>query len=148
MSITKLFIEAINFDVNEEQVGLWTVKIKEDGALRGEAELESFHEYNWDIKDIMSREEFNKHFPYGEYLSIRNMNVNTLDRGKGFGKKLMKKVISFAKKEGFKTIHLNAYAKTGRRALSQSDLIGFYKTFGFEIIKQGRKNAVMIKQLD
>lgn len=147
MSLKRILIESITFDITEDDAGLWNIKIKENGSVKGDAEIEQFYDYNWDLEDIMTRDEFNKYFPSGRYLSIRDINVETLERGKGYGKKLMEKIIQFAKKEGVDTLHLNAYAKTGRRALSQDDLVEFYKKFGFEVIKQGRRNSVMIKKL-
>ena len=64
----------------------------------------------------------------GKWIKLKRMYVKKGFREKDIGKKLLKKVIKFAKKRGFKKMILTSYSE-------MKDAIIFYKKSGFKVVK-------------
>ena len=134
--------------VYDDGEGIWEIHIKNDiNQTVGKAYLEEFFEYNWDVEDVMSEDEFYKWIPTGNYVSLRDISVEVEERGKGYAKQLMEKVIEFCKDGGWEYIHLNASSKDNYRGMNHSQLVNFYKKFGFKVVKNQGNNSIMIAKL-
>lgn len=149
MSLMKYILtEQRETEVHEDEEGLWEIYIKNEHNQKvGEAYLEEFYEYNWDVEDVMSEDEFYKWIPTGVYISLRDISVEVEERGKGYATELMNKVIEFSKESGWEFIHLNASSKDNFKGMSHSQLVNFYKKFGFEVVKNQGNNSIMIAEL-
>jgi ribosomal protein S18 acetylase RimI-like enzyme len=80
-----------------------------EGKIEFEKDDESFHVYSLEIE-----EEF---------------------RDKGFGSRLLRKLISFAKKSKIKEIKLDAVPFPDNNETTIQRLLSFYKKFGFKKVK-------------
>ncbi len=89
----------------------------------------------WMFEDIMSEDDYYEIFPDDEFVQIEVIKVFDDYQDVGYGKELMKKAIELSKSMGYNRIYLNA-SPMGNRGLKISELVSFYKKFGFNIIPQ------------
>jgi len=104
----------------------------------------------WGFEDEFSEEEYDVMFPDDSFFKIEYVSVDDGYKGDGLGKLMMSKAIALIKNNGIDTVYLNA-SPMGFTGLDISDLVGFYKKFGFKVIqKTGDKyheNKEMILKL-
>lgn len=100
------------------------------------------------FKDEFSEEKYSHLFPDDKFANIVWLQVSKNNyRGEGIAKELMKRAIAKAKQQGYSSIYLNA-SPIGMDGLNLSDLVDFYRSFGFkEILHQGH-NTQMLLSLD
>lgn len=102
----------------------------------------------WYFENELSEEQYDEMFPDDRFVLIGWLEVpQKIYRGEGIAKQLMKRAIAKAKQQGYTRVYLNA-SPIGTNGFQLNDLVGFYKSFGFEeIIHQGG-NVQMILKLD
>lgn len=111
----------------------------------GSADVADEYVYGYYFNNFTESEK-EKIFKDDVVLNLQDMEINPQYRRQGYAKKLMKKVISYAKKNGYKQIYLNA-SPMGFGGLSVRGLVSFYKKFGFKSIKDQGHNVQMIKTI-
>lgn len=142
--IEKILYEANNPEiiVSQEDEDRFCFEIP-DIAL---AIVERFFDGLWMFEDEITDEEYEEIFPNDNFLKIEHLEVNDKYKGMGYAKLLMKKILQFAKSNNYKQIYLNA-SPMGSKGLGISDLVGFYKKFGFKTFLDQGNNHLMILNL-
>lgn len=153
MKLIKLYEEVLgdvhfNYEVDDERVEIIALK---DRKVVGKIVLvfvmDAWHEFEDAIeKGDMSEEDYYKIFPNDSYANIEYLNVEDSERGQGFAKMLMNKAVSHAKREGEKVMYLNA-SPMGISGLNINDLVGFYKSFGFQTLIDSGHNVEMFMNI-
>lgn len=101
----------------------------------------------WMFDDVLSEDEYEEIFPDDEFIDFNYLNIPDANmRGEGIAKKLVSLGIEEAKKLGYTTIYLNA-SPMGGNGLPLNDLVGFYKSFGFNEFKHQGNNVLMVKYI-
>lgn len=96
-----------------------------------------------------TEEEYDELFPDDATTFISWVEVyNDIHKGNGIARQLMNMAIQKTKQLGFNRIYLNASPIKSDKSLNLNDLINFYESFGFKIIKHQGHNAQMILILD
>lgn len=131
----KLTVKAI---VNKKVVGMMELNLVSD----------AYHEFQDLINDDngFTDNTFKSIFPNNRYAEIETIRVNDGERGKGYAKMLMNKAISHAKKNGEKVMYLNA-SPIGNSSVNVNDLVGFYKSIGFQPIIDDGHNVEMFMSI-
>jgi GNAT superfamily N-acetyltransferase len=102
----------------------------------------------YEFQEDLTEKEFDKigleeEEPIGK---IEHIQVEDKEKGKGYAKLLMNKVIEVAKERGMFPLYLNA-SPMGSRGLNIEDLTEFYKSFGFKVFKkQGNNNLMLLEE--
>jgi len=91
--------------------------------------------YDYEFNNELSEDDYDRMFPDDKFAKIEQIKVDKKYRSSGYAKKLMERAIEIIKEEGFDRVYLNANPM-GFDGLDVNDLVGFYKTFGFEIIPE------------
>ncbi len=108
-----------------------------------------FDAYEYEFKDDMSYDEYEELIGNDNIDKIEHLEIYDKFKGKGYGKILTKEAIRYIKKNNGNIIYLNA-SPMGFSGLELSELVSFYKGFGFEIIPHLDKwdnNKEMIMKL-
>lgn len=96
-----------------------------------------FDSYSYEFEDIFDEDEFYELYPDDIIIKIEDVRVNDECKGMGIGSELMKRGMRLMQSQGYKQYFLNA-SPMGREGLDLSDLVDFYKKFGFkELLHQG-----------
>ena len=96
-----------------------------------------------------TEEEYDQYFPKDVTTFISWVEVyNDIHKGNGIARRLMNMAIAKSKQLGFDRVYLNASPIQSEKSLPLNDLIDFYKSFGFQIIKHQGGNAQMLLALD
>jgi GNAT superfamily N-acetyltransferase len=105
--------------------------------------VETYPKY--EFQEDLSEKEFNK-LGLDEYDmigKIEHIEVKDNEKGKGYAKLLMNKVIDVATKKRLLPLYLNA-SPMGTKGLGIDDLTNFYESFGFKVFKKQGNNNLMI----
>ena len=105
--------------------------------------VETYPKY--EFQEDLSEKEFNK-LGIDEYDmigKIEHIEVKDNEKGKGYAKLLMNKVIDVATKKRLLPLYLNA-SPMGSKGLGIDDLTKFYESFGFKVFKKQGNNNLMI----
>ena len=96
-----------------------------------------------------TEEEYDQYFPNNATTFISWVEVyNDIHKGNGIARRLMNMAIAKSKELGFDRIYLNASPIQSEKSLPLNELINFYKSFGFQIIKHQGHNAQMLLVMD
>jgi len=101
------------------------------------------------FEDYMTEDEYGEIFPDDTFLRIEHLFVPDDYKDKGYGKQLVNQAIQYAKEIGEGIIYLNA-SPMGSGGLNISNLVNFYKKFGFQVLPHSNKwsnNKEMILRL-
>jgi GNAT superfamily N-acetyltransferase len=101
------------------------------------------------FEDDMTEDEYDELFPDDTFLRIEHLFVPDDYKDNGYGKQLVNQAIQYAKEISEDVIYLNA-SPMGNSGLSISNLVNFYKKFGFQILPHSDKwsnNKEMILRL-
>ena len=99
--------------------------------------------------DELSEDEYDSIFPNDKFAKIDYLRVLNDNRGKGFARLLVNKAIEIIKGQGENMIYLNA-SPMGHDGLSTTQLVNFYKSFGFKTMEHSdkwTKNKEMLLKL-
>ena len=119
-----------------------------NGEIIGKLSMGFMMNAYWYFEDEFSEEQYDQMFPDDKFVLIGWLEVpQKIYRGEGIAKELMKRAIAKAKQQGYDTIYLNA-SPMGTSGLYLNDLVGFYKSFGFEEALHQGNNVQMILHLN
>lgn len=105
--------------------------------------------FDYYFEGDFTEEEYDELFPNDETTFISWVEVyNDIHKGNGIARKLMNMAIEKTKQLGFDRIYLNASPIKSDKSLNLDDLINFYQSFGFNVIKHQGHNAQMLLKLD
>lgn len=101
-----------------------------------------FDAYQYEFEDVFDEDTFNELYSDSEIVKIEHIEVDDNYKNSGIGSELMKRGMKLMKKNGYSQFYLNA-SPMGFKGLSTTDLVDFYKKFGFkELLNQGH-NVLM-----
>ena len=153
MKLSKLYEEAMSqvymdFDYDEDGVDIKAIR---DGNIVGKLSLvfviDAWHEFEDAIESgDMKEEDYIKIFPNDTFAKIEHLNVVDGEKGKGYAKMLVQNAINTSKKEGYTVMYLNA-SPMGFSGLNINDLVGFYKSFGFQTLIDSGHNVEMFMNI-
>ena len=153
MRLSDLFEDVMNglffdYTTDEERT---TIKALKDRKIVGEVIIvfiiDGYREFeNPDGTEALSPEDYNKIFPNDRYAKIEHLEVVDDERGQGYATELLDKARSLAKTEGEKVLYLNA-SPMGFKGLQLNDLVGFYKSYGFEKLIDSGNNVEMFMNI-
>lgn len=110
--------------INNNKVGLLSMEIL-------------FDSYQYEFEDV-----FDEIYPDIEIVKIERIEVDDNYKNSGIGSQLMKCGMELMKKNGYNQFYLNV-SPMGFKGLGTTDLVDFYKKFGFkELLNQGH-NVLM-----
>jgi GNAT superfamily N-acetyltransferase len=105
--------------------------------------------FDYYFQGDFTEEEYDQYFPNDATTFISWVEVyNDIHKGNGIARRLMNMAIEKSKQLGFDRIYLNASPIQSEKSLPLNDLVDFYKSFGFEIIKHQGGNAQMLLTMD
>ena len=154
MSVTETLnegdlLQSTKFKVKRESEDEIVIQAINDSLIIGNISIGFLSSAYWKFEDDFSEEQYDAMFPNDTLAEIAWLEIKTLQhRGEGIAKKLMTLAIANIKKLGYSEIYLNASPIARAQGLILSDLVDFYKSFGFkEILHQGN-NVQMLCQLN
>ncbi len=101
-----------------------------------------FDAYSYEFEDVFDEDMFNELYPNNEIVKISYIQIIDEYKNLGIGSELMKRGLELMKKNGYNQFYLNA-SPMGFEGLGTTDLVNFYKKFGFrELLNQGH-NVLM-----
>ena len=107
---------------------------------------ESYPEYEF-LDDITEKQAEKLGINEGDFIS-KIEHLESKDKGKGFGRKLMQEALELIKSQNMFPVYLNA-SPIGRDGLPLDKLTNFYKSFGFKVFKkQGGNNLMILNKED
>ena len=146
--LQKIIVECLN--ENEDKV-VYKKRTDEDRttitAYIGGEEVGSigmeilFDSYSYEFEDIFDEDEFNELYT-DRIVKIEDVRVNDNNKGMGIGSELMKRGMRLMQSQGYKEYFLNA-SPMGYSGLDLSDLVDFYKKFGFKELSHQGNNVNM-----
>jgi GNAT superfamily N-acetyltransferase len=109
--------------------------------------MQSYYTHE-DFENEFSEEEYDKLFYGNNVYDITFFEIDTKYKSKGYAKPIFKYVLNYII-DTLKAdqIYLNACPITIQRGLNMNDLIGFYESFGFNIVLDQGYNKLMIKNI-
>lgn len=114
-----------------------------DGSKVGSITTEIlFDAYQYEFDDVFTWEEFEELYPDDNIVKIEHLEVDDDFKGEGIASMLLNKMFEYMKGNGEKQFYLNA-SPMGFRGLNLNNLVGFYKRYGFEVIKHQGGNSLM-----
>jgi len=150
-----LYEDAMNeliFDYDEDEDGVTISAIKNRETL-GKIVIvmifDAYREFEDAIEDPdidFDDNDYNKLFPNDRFTKIEHLDVEDKAKGTGIGKALMQKSIAYARSEGDNIMYLNA-SPMGFKGLRINDLVGFYKSFGFQTLIDSGHNVEMFMNI-
>ncbi len=115
--------------INNEKVGSLEMKLL-------------FDSYEYEFEDVFDEDTFYELYPNDEIVKIEHVEVDDNYKNSGIGSGLMKRGMELMKKNGYNQFYLNA-SPMGSKGLGTTNLVNFYKKFGFkELLDQGH-NVLM-----
>lgn len=116
---------------------------KSNGKVIGNLSIVQYLSAYSYFEDDFSEDDYYEMFPDDQFIILEHLEVDKPFRGKGIAKQLVIAGINESKKLGYNRIYLNASPMGG---LNLYDLIGFYKSFGFEeVLHQGNNCQMLLK---
>jgi ribosomal protein S18 acetylase RimI-like enzyme len=106
-----------------------------------------FGDFYYQFEDDFTEEEIDNIFPEDTLAKIDYIEVYKEYRGYGIANKLMNNIMDKLINDGVKQFYLNASPMGMHKSLNKSDLVNFYKKYGFEILLDQGGNTLMIKKL-
>lgn len=139
-----------DIDVDEDRVIISVLRNRNTmGRIVLEHIFDAYNEFEEIIEDPeydFDYDDYVKTFPNDRYTIIEHLEVVDGERGKGYAKLLMTKAINYAKSKGENVMYLNA-SPMGFSGLNINDLVGFYKSFGFQTLIDSGHNVEMIMNI-
>lgn len=149
MKLINIFEEVMGevhytYTVDGDNVTITAIKNRNVvGKISIEFVVDAYREFEDAIENgDMTEEEYKSIFPNDSFVKIDYLNIEDSEKGKGHGKELMKRAISYAKEHGGKVMYLNA-SPMGYTGLNINDLSGFYNSFGFQTLIDSGHNIEM-----
>ena len=115
--------------INNKKIGSLSIEVLYSG-------------YDYEFDDVFVEDEFNELFPESEIVKFEHLQVEDEYKKLGIGSELMKRGIALMKKNGYTQFYLNA-SPMGFSGLDTTNLVNFYKKFGFEEILNQGHNVLM-----
>lgn len=139
-------LDNTTFKYKREDEDEMTIQAIHDHQLIGSLSMVAMQGAYWYFEDEMSEEQYDEFFPEDKFMNIGYLEIKQRKyMGEGIAKELMKRAIHKAKQQGFNTIWLNA-SPMGTQGLALTDLVGFYKKFGFkEMLHQGHNTQMILR---
>lgn len=106
-----------------------------------------FGDFCYELDDVMSEDDIIELFPDNTLVKIEHVEVNKEYRGGGIARELMNRLMSTLEQEGFVQFYLNASPMGVDKGFNKSELVDFYKKFGFSVLLDQGDNTLMIKKL-
>jgi GNAT superfamily N-acetyltransferase len=101
-----------------------------------------YDSYTYEFDDVFDEDTFNKLYPDDTIIKIEHLEIYDNYKNNVIGFKLMKYGMDYMKNQGYKQFYLNA-SPIGSTGLNTTDLVEFYKKFGFKILKNQGHNVLM-----
>lgn len=137
-------------DVDEDRVEITAIHNQNKvGVIVLEFIIDAYREFEPTIEDTsndFTESDYDKIFPNDRFTNIEYLKVVDGERGKGYAKLLMNKALSYARSKGETVMYLNA-SPMGFTGLNINDLVGFYKTLGFQPLVDAGHNVEMFLNL-
>ena len=134
-----------NYEEDEDNV---SIEAHYNGKLIATLSMVQVMDGHWKFEPEISDVEYMKLFPEDKFMEIDHLRVwDKTVRGEGIAKKLMQLGLKKGQELGYDTFYLNA-SPMGSDGLNHADLVGFYKSFGFETFLPQRNNSLMILHLN
>jgi len=152
MKLTELYNEAIENPVTFttfDDDGRVTISAMVGRTNVGYIIVEQLMSVYWMFEDEITEDEYGEIFPDDRFLKIEHLIIFDDYKNGGYGKQLVNQAIQYGKEVGEGTIYLNA-SPMGSSGLNISNLVNFYKSFGFQILPHSNKwvnNKEMILRL-
>jgi len=128
--------EGISFIIDDSDIELSDSTLIEgviDGEVFGHITISFTTNGYWKFEDEMDEEGYDELFPDDSFATIEVLEVNDEFKGQNLARPLMLKALDYIKENGENVIYLNA-SPMGFTGLGLSNLVNFYKSFGFRII--------------
>jgi len=100
-----------------------------------------YNSYEFEFKDLISEEKYDSLFEDKPVVFITHLFVDKKYRNTGVASTLLEKLLNKMKEDRYSYFYLNASPLTFDTNLT--DLIRFYKKFGFKILLSQGKNCLM-----
>ena len=141
MKLTNLYNEALENPVTFttfDDDGRITISAMVGRTNVGYIIVEQLMNVYWMFEDYMTEDEYGELFPDDTFLRIEHLFVPDDYKDKGYGKQLVNQAIQYAKEIGEGIIYLNA-SPMGSSGLNITNLVNFYKKFGFQVLPHSNK---------
>ena len=127
-------------DIDEDRVKIYAkLNNKNIGSISMEV---LFDAYQYEFDDVFDEDSFYDIYPDDNIVKIEHIKVNDDYKNTGIGSELMRRGIGFMRKSGYNQFYLNA-SPMGFSGLNISDLVKFYKKFGFKVLLNQGHNVLM-----
>ena len=137
-------LDSINFvyDDDLEDNSSITINALDGKEKVGSVTIEENIDAYWYFEDDFTEDEYSEMFPDGGFMKIEHLEIKY--KRSGLARKLMLLAIEKVKEMGYHQIYLNA-SPMGFEGLNITDLVWFYKGFGFkEILNQGHNVQMLL----
>jgi predicted nucleotidyltransferase/GNAT superfamily N-acetyltransferase len=135
-------LDNTKFKYTRESEDEITIKAVYNGLIIGNLSLGMMQNAYYLFKDDFSEDQYYEIFPDDRFVMIGWLNSKI--KKEGIARELMKRAIAKTKQQGYDMMYLNA-SPIGNSGLQLSDLVGFYKSFGFkEILNQGGNTQMVL----
>jgi GNAT superfamily N-acetyltransferase len=106
-----------------------------------------FGDFYYEFDDVMDEDDVYDMFPDDTLVKIEHVEVDKQYRGSGVAKEMMNRLMGELEQQGFKQFYLNASPMGIHKGFDKSELVNFYKKFGFDVLLDQGGNTLMIKKL-
>lgn len=152
MSLYEGVMNELIFDYNEDEDGdRVTISAIKNGNVVGRVIIGFIFDAYREFEDLIESGEFTekeyyKIFPNDTFAQIEYLDVVDNEKGKGYAKQLMETAMNHIKSKGESVVYLNA-SPMGFTGLNINNLVGFYKSFGFQELVDSGHNVEMFKNI-
>jgi GNAT superfamily N-acetyltransferase len=137
----------VKFKLTHDNGAEYAYEASYEGEIIGKVLMDVIYNIEDYFGDDFSEDEMDKLFNNNTVFIIEWLEVpDDYYKGAGVGRALMNKAISFAQKNGYKQIYLNA-SPIGSHGLAIKELTRWYGTFGFKPILDQGGNVLMLLNL-
>lgn len=155
MKLKQLFEDVMSepvftYESNDNSVIISALK---DRKVIGKVVVNFIGDGYWEFEEVIkdpkydfSESDYKKIFPNNRFAEINTLQVNNEERGGGLGRKLLDLAMKYARSKGETVMYLNA-APIGQDSISIDDLVGFYKSMGFQVVIDDKHNVEMFANL-
>lgn len=147
--LTEKLIDNTQFKINQESEDEFEILAHHQGNTIAKLNLDIMISMFSYFEGDFTEEEYDQLFPEDQGTFISWLEVyDDMFKSAGIGRRLMNMAIEKSKQLGFSRIYLNASPIKSELSLGLNDLVNFYKSFGFQVIKNQGHNVQMLLALD
>ena len=101
-----------------------------------------FDAYQYEFDDVFDEDTFDDLYPDNNIVKIEHIEIGDNYKNSGIGSGLMERGMKLMKEDGYNQFYLNA-SPMGFKGLGITDLVEFYKKYGFEELLNQGHNVLM-----